>query len=104
VIFSSTGRFPVNLVQVIRQQHHTAHDALTWRALDDILNVAEKDFEIRKECGCVISFCKGQFRALGTEVDSLIVCYAPVARDRLCGGEIDGVGAGCETQVIRTST
>ena len=104
VVFTGASHLPINFVQVIRQQHHTAHNALTQSTLDDIFDVAEQKLKFRKEGRCVISFRKCQLRALGTKVDRLVVSYGPIARNRFCGGEIDGVGAGCETHVIGTST
>lgn len=104
VVSPRAGHFPVDLVQVIRQQYHAAYYALTWSTLDDISHMAEKKFEVCKESGRVISFCEGQFCALGTETDRFIIGYGPVTGNGFDCSEVDGVGAGREPKVIRAGT
>lgn len=98
----STEEFPIDFVQISREQNHTADDAGALGRLDDKLGSSEEELEVGPHGWRVISFGKGEFSALRAEGDIRIVGQSPLRRPRLDRGEINGVCTRRESFVVRT--
>lgn len=101
VVRHGSRTFPIDLVEVIRKKDHTADYAFTWRCFHHVFNTPEEEFPIRMHGGSIISLRKCEFGPIGTVADILIICEGPITRLGFDGSEINEVGAGRKTLVIR---
>ncbi len=98
----STKEFPIDFIQITREQNHTADDARALCRLDDKFGTSEEELEVGPHGRSVISFGKGEFGALSAEGDIRIVGKSPLGRPSLDCREINGVCTGRQPFVVWT--
>lgn len=103
VVRHGSRTFPINFVKVIRKKDHTADYTFTERCFHHVFDTPEEEFPIRMHGGSIISLRKCEFGPIGTVADILIICECPITRLGFDGSEVNEVGAGCKTLVIRAS-
>ena len=96
-----TSKLPIDLVHVIGEQNHAADYAFTWSNLGDILNMSEKEEEVRIDGWRITLFPEVEHGAHGRVEGCIFVESAgPVAGKSLLLREIHEVRAGRETQSV----
>ena len=96
-----TSEFPIDLIQVIREQDHAADYSFTWSDLGDVFNTSKEKEEVRINSGSITLLSEIEYGTHGrVEGGILVESTSPVAGKGLLLGEIHKVGAGRETQSI----
>lgn len=98
---SAAEEFPVDLVQIGGEEDHAADDTGALGGLDDELGATEEELEFGPHGRGVVAFREGKFSALGAEGDVGVVGEDPFGWPALDGGEVNGIGVGGETFVVR---
>lgn len=96
-----TSKLPIDLVQIIGEQNHAADYAFTWSNLGDILNMSEKEEEVRIYGWRITLFPEiehGTHRRVERCV--FVESAGPVTGKSLLLREIHEVRAGRETQSV----
>jgi hypothetical protein len=70
--------YPVDLIQIFRDQDEAGDDASTWGGLSDDLDGAEEEIEVSPDVGGVISLREGELGPVWTVGHGLIGCKGPV--------------------------
>ena len=99
----TTQELPVDLIEVIGKQDHTADDTNPWCRFDDKLDPSEEELEFCPHGWSIVPFGKGEFSTLVAQTDVGIVCKLPLAGQSLGGSEIDGICIGWKTLIVGTS-
>lgn len=71
--------FPIDLVEVIREQNHAAYDTLTLCSLRNNFDTTEEKLEIGMHGRGIVSLTKGELGSIGTIIDIFIVGKSPFA-------------------------
>lgn len=98
-IVLSAAEFPINFVEIVRDEDCTADDSCAWRGLQDDFDFAEKDEEVCPELRSIVSLGEGKFSALVTIIHCCIIGDGPVRRLARLRSKVDTVDTCCQTWV-----
>ena len=95
--------FPVNLVEIVGEEHDTADDAAARSSLSNNIDATEEKVPIGPHGGCIALFEEAELRAILPAI--CVVCHifiigqGPVARlsATRSGGEVNAVAGGPKT-------
>ena len=74
----STEELPIDFVEIIREENHTAYDPCAWRGLDNKFNSTEENLEIRPHSRGIMTLGKGELRTFLRKGDFGARCDGPI--------------------------
>ena len=99
----TTQELPVDLIEVIGKQDHTADDTNPRCRFNNKLDTSEEELELCPHGWSVVPLGEGEFSTLVAQSDIGIVCKLPLGGQSLGGSEVNGICIGWKTLIVGAS-